>query len=38
MTPVTEDIPTAAQEEQVELIDYLEALWSYGSSASGPLL
>jgi len=29
MTPVAEDIPAAAHEEQVELIDYLDVLWSY---------
>lgn len=29
MTPVTEDVPITAQEEQVELIDYLEVLWKH---------
>jgi uncharacterized protein involved in exopolysaccharide biosynthesis len=27
MTPVTEDVPAVAQEEQVELIDYLHVMW-----------
>lgn len=29
MAPVTEDIPAVAQEEQIELIDYLHVMWSY---------
>ena len=29
MTPVAEDIPRAAEEEQVELIDYLHVLWTH---------
>jgi len=29
VTPVTEDIPRAAEEDQVELIDYLQVLWSH---------